>query len=66
MLLAVLSLLKMQDRGTRAKVQASTDEARRLGVNATPTLFVDGRPFPSNHLLQDLGAYIEKQKAAQP
>jgi protein-disulfide isomerase len=56
----------MQDRGTRAKVQASADEARRLGVTATPTLFVDGRPFPSNHLLQDLGAYIEKKKAAQP
>jgi len=56
----------MQDRGTRAKVQASADEARRLGVTATPTLFVDGRPFPSNHLLRDLGAYIEKKKAGQP
>ena len=56
----------MQDRGTRAKVQASTDEARRLGVTATPTLFVDGRPFPSNHLLRDLGAYIDKKKAGQP
>ena len=55
----------MQDRGTRAKVQASVSEARRLGVNATPTLFVDGRPFPSNHLLKDLGAYIEKKKAEQ-
>jgi protein-disulfide isomerase len=57
--------LCMQDRGTRAKVQASVDEARRLGVNATPTLFVDGRPFPSNHLIEDLGAYIEKKKAEQ-
>jgi protein-disulfide isomerase len=56
----------MQDRGTRAKVQASAGEARRLGVTATPTLFVDGRPFPSNHLLRDLGAYIEKKKAGQP
>ena len=53
----------MQDRGTRIKVQAAIDEARRLGVTDTPTIFVDGRPFPSNHLLKDLGAYIEKKKA---
>lgn len=56
----------MQDRGTRTKVEISLDEGRRLGVNATPTLFVDGRPFPSNHLLQDLGAYIDKKKADKP
>ena len=56
----------MQDRGTRAKVNASIDEAKRLGVNATPTLFVDGRPFPSKHLIEDLGAYIEKKKAERP
>ena len=53
----------MQDRGTHIKVQASIDEARRLGVKETPTIFVDGRPFPSNHLFKDLGAYIEKKKA---
>jgi protein-disulfide isomerase len=53
----------MQDRGTHIKVQASIDEARRLGVKETPTIFVDGRPFPSNHLLKDLGAYIERKKA---
>lgn len=53
----------MQDRGTRIKVQGSIDEARRLGVKETPTIFVDGRPFPSNHLLKELGAYIEKKKA---
>ena len=54
----------LADQSTRAKVTASHDEARRLGVTETPTLFVDGRPFPSTHLLQDLGAYIEKKKAA--
>jgi protein-disulfide isomerase len=54
----------MSDQSTRAKVTASHDEARRLGVTATPTLFVDGRPFPSNHLLRDLSEYIEKKKAA--
>lgn len=54
----------MGDQSTRAKVTRSHDEARRLGVTATPTLFVDGRPFPSKHLLRDLGDYIEKRKAA--
>jgi protein-disulfide isomerase len=48
----------MTDPSTRQKVQASESEARRLGLNATPTLFVDGRPFPSQHLLRDLGDYI--------
>ena len=53
----------MQDHDTRAKVQASIAQGRLLGVNATPTLFVDGRPFPSTHLIKDLGVYIEKKKA---
>ena len=57
--------LCMQDRGTRAKVEASIKQARRLGVNATPTLFVDGRPFPSNDLIKDIGAYIDEQKAGR-
>jgi protein-disulfide isomerase len=56
----------MSDPSTRRKVAASEQEARRLGVTATPTLFVDGRPFPSNHLLRDLGAYISQEIGAGP
>ena len=53
----------MRDPATRGKVQASEREGKRLGVTGTPTLFVDGRPFPSSHLLRDLGEYIEKRTA---
>jgi len=54
----------MKDPSTRAKVGKAEKEGHRLGVNATPTLFVDGRPFPSNHLLRDLGDYIERKLKA--
>jgi protein-disulfide isomerase len=50
----------MDDPANRHKVTASEKEGHRLGVTGTPTLFVDGRPFPSNHLLQDLGEYIDR------
>ena len=53
----------MQDSSARQKVQASESEAKRLGLRRTPSLFVDGRPFPSDHLLWDLGAYIAEKKA---
>ncbi len=51
----------MTDPSTHATIAASEDEARRLGITATPTLFVDGRPFPSSDLLRDIGAYIAKK-----
>ena len=51
----------MKDPSHRVGVQAAEREGRRLGVTATPTLFVDGRPFPTSHLLRDLGEYIEKR-----
>jgi len=54
----------MKDSSTPAKVQKAEKEGRRLGVSATPTLFVDGRPFPSSHLLRDLGEYIDRKLAA--
>jgi len=54
----------MQDPATRARLDASAREGRRLGITATPTLFVDGRPFPSNHLLRDLGEYIRDKTGA--
>ena len=53
----------MKDPATRAKVAASEAQAKRLGITATPTLFVDGRPFPSTHLLRDLGEYITSKTA---
>jgi 2-hydroxychromene-2-carboxylate isomerase len=54
----------MGDPANRHKVAASEQEGHRLGVTGTPTLFVDGRPFPSNHLLQDLGEYIDRKLGA--
>jgi protein-disulfide isomerase len=56
----------MEDPSTRQKVAASEAEGKRLGITATPTLFVDGRPFPSTHLLRDLGEYIESRTADGP
>lgn len=56
----------MKDPATRRKVAASEAQAKRLGITATPTLFVDGRPFPSNHLLRDLGEYITSKTAHRP
>ncbi len=43
-----------------AKVTASFQEARRLGLNATPSVFVDGKPFPSRNLYKDLVDYIDE------
>lgn len=56
----------MKDPSTHQKVAASEAQAKRLGIRATPTLFVDGRPFPSSHLLRDLGEYITTKTANKP
>jgi protein-disulfide isomerase len=56
----------MNDPSTRRKVAASEAQAKTLGITATPTLFVDGRPFPSTHLLRDLGEYITAKTSPKP
>jgi len=43
-----------------ARVTTSYEEARRLGLTTTPSVFVDGKPFPSRHLYQDLVKYIDE------
>jgi protein-disulfide isomerase len=55
----------MTEPATRAQVERSFEEGRRLGITATPTLFVDGKPFVTQHLIRDLGAYIEDRMAAK-
>ena len=43
-----------------AKVTSSFQEARRLGLSKTPSVFVDGKPFPSRNLYKDLVDYIDE------
>ncbi|WP_421868431.1 DsbA family protein [Motiliproteus sp.] len=44
-------------------VAASQAEARELGINSTPTFFVNGRPLPHNHgdLLAKLKSLIDEE-----
>lgn len=53
----------MQDSSTHAKVEASYQQARRLGITDTPTVFVDNRPFVTNHFIRDISEYIARKKA---
>ena len=46
-------------RGAKAHVARSADEARRLGLSATPSIFVNGRPLRSRHLERDLQRLID-------
>ena len=46
-------------RGAKAHVARSADEARRLGLTATPSIFVNGRPLRSRHLERDLQRLID-------
>lgn len=55
----------MNNPHTRSKVQRSEKEGRRLGVNRTPTLFVDGKPFASNDIIRDLGDYVQRKTGAK-
>ncbi len=50
----------------QARIETSYREARRLGLNATPSVFVDGKPFPSRHLFRDLVRYIDKALGKKP
>ncbi len=43
-----------------ARVTVTFQEARRLGLAATPSVFVDGQPFPSRNLYRDLVKYIDQ------
>ncbi len=43
-----------------ARITVSFKEARRLGLTATPSVFVDGKPFPSRNLYRDLVNYIDE------
>ena len=51
------------DSSTQARVQASYEQGRRLGVSETPTVFVDSKPFVTNHFIRDMNEYIERKKA---
>ena len=44
---------------TAQRVAVSHREARRLGLTATPSVFVNGTPLRSDHLEQDLRSLIE-------
>jgi len=43
-----------------ARVAGAEREARRLGLSATPSVYVNGRPLRSNHLEKDLERLIEE------
>ncbi len=53
----------MQDSSTHAKVEASFQQGRRLGITDTPTVFVDNRPFVTHHFIRDINEYISRKKA---
>jgi len=52
----------------QARVAASAEEARELGVTSTPTFFVNGRPLPHSHgdLGADISALIDQELKAKP
>jgi protein-disulfide isomerase len=61
--------LCMTDPNSKAPVEKSIDEGRRLQVNSTPTTFVDGRTVtgPDANLLQQYIEYdLAEQTAAKP
>jgi protein-disulfide isomerase len=49
----------LASRGTKARVVRAEREARRLGLRATPSIFVNGRPLRSRHLERDLHRLID-------
>jgi 2-hydroxychromene-2-carboxylate isomerase len=51
-------------RGAKSRVARGESEARRLGLTATPSIFVNGRPLRSRHLERDLQRLIDR--AASP
>jgi len=51
-------------RGAKAQVARSVAEARRLGLSATPSIFVNGRPLRSRHLERDLQRLIDAASSA--
>lgn len=51
----------MAGRGAKAGVARSEREARRLGLRATPSIFVNGRPLRSRHLERDLERLIDAE-----
>ncbi|CUB06721.1 MULTISPECIES: DsbA family protein [Marinomonas] len=55
-----------QDAATQAKVTASLNEARELGLSGTPSFFVNGRPLGNTHgdLLKDLKELIDEELQA--
>lgn len=59
----------LESRATEAEVNRTTAEARALGVNALPTLFINGRRIPSQivwpNLRQIIDYEIEYQKTAK-
>jgi 2-hydroxychromene-2-carboxylate isomerase len=46
-------------RGAKTRVARAESEARRLGLTATPSVFVNGRPLRSRHLERDLQRLID-------
>ena len=52
-------------RGAKAQVARSEREARRLGLSATPSIFVNGRPLRSRHLERDLNRLIDAGGSGQ-
>ena len=49
----------LNGNGPKAYVARAEREARRLGLRATPSIFVNGRPLRSRHLERDLERLID-------
>jgi len=54
----------LNGRGSKAQVARAEQEARRLGLSATPSIFVNGRPLRSRHLERDLERLIDGEDGA--
>lgn len=54
----------MAGNAGRVRVERSAREGHRLGIRATPSIFVNGKPFGSNHLERDLERIIQEKTDA--
>ena len=46
-------------------IDTDIDEARKLGVNATPTFFINGKPLVGAHPVETFRAAIDEALAAR-
>lgn len=55
--------LDFKSPGTAAKVQASRAEGERVGIQATPTFYIDGRPFELMRTHEAFGLRLKMEDA---